>query len=393
MKKTSLVLVAAVLFLCIAIIIYLYIASVTTVPAEKYATYFSYTPEEFATLQGLSSRQEIGTLTVYQWDQIAFDLMSKNTTKETFTEEPSKVYAYLAMAQREFYVLSFQTSGKNAGTFDYLSKDVLCLFFENDCASIVTYSEKDLYSEAISKLILKKIQERRAEDAAGLKPYILKEGQQYWSGTGAPLVGPTNGHSLGWFIDSGSQFRAVPPPEVGSDELNQQLRTTQNARRASTKEQREAVVSWAGVPGTKTPPGQLLDLGDTYMMEHQVPIGKMLHVRSVLALAVADATTSVFDSKYTYQLKRPFMLDSELITIMPTPNHPSYPSGHSTLSKAATTVLAFYFPEDAQYWNEKATEAGMSRVWGGIHFMIDHESGAKMGEQVGILATQKSEEL
>lgn len=236
-----------------------------------------------------------------------------------------------------------------------------------------------------------KIGIRIAQDNSSLTPYTLQVGEQYWSGGSAPLIGPTNGRSLGWFVESGAQFKAAEPPAYDSQMFKEELRGTQVALANATKEEREAVVFWAGVPGTKTPPGQLLELADSYMEEHQVPLGKMLTVRSVVALAVADAVTSVFDSKYTYQVRRPFMMDPTLITIMPTPNHPSYPSGHSTLSKAATTVLRHYFPADTEYFDAQALEAGMSRVWGGIHYMMDHESGARMGEQVGTLAIEKTE--
>ncbi len=354
------------------------------------ATYFTYAEEELQPIRALKSSQMITTDDVYFWDQIAFILMSKNTLKETFTEEPSKVYAYLAVAQRDFYDLSIRMGRKNTGSFEYLSKDVLCLFFMDDCVSIVVRGENDAYGEAVSELIMTKIRARMEEEKAKLTPYPMMEGEQYWNGGTAPLIGPTNGHSLGWFIKSGAEFRAPQPIAYDSEAFKAELQGTLKALSNANQEQREAVVYWAGVPGTKTPPGQLLELADSYMEEHEIPLGKMLLVRSVVALAVADAVTSVFDSKYTYLVKRPFMMDPTLFTIMPTPNHPSYPSGHSTLSKAATTVLKHYFPEDTEFWDAKAVEAGMSRVWGGIHYMMDHDSGVEMGKRVGEIAIEKS---
>jgi membrane-associated phospholipid phosphatase len=77
------------------------------------------------------------------------------------------------------------------------------------------------------------------------------------------------------------------------------------------------------------------------------------------------------------------MLNPNLYTVMPTPNHPSYPAGHSGISAAAATILSYYFPENKEDWWKKANEASLSRVWGGIHFPIDAREGLVLGEKVG----------
>jgi membrane-associated phospholipid phosphatase len=97
---------------------------------------------------------------------------------------------------------------------------------------------------------------------------------------------------------------------------------------------------------------------------------------------MADAVIAVFDSKYTYQKKRPFMLDPTIKTVMPTPNHPSYPAGHGTISGSAATVLAHYFPANTTEWARLGQEASISRSWAGIHFTIDNSVGYSLGESV-----------
>ena len=321
--------------------------------------------------------------------QYQFDLVARNTLQKDFTEETSKVYAYLAVAQRDFAFLSYNHTGKFEGNSDPMTKQLFCTLKLAGCESVVIQGTTDKYSDALATIVLAKVTARIAEDTAGLKSYPILTGTQYWNGP-QPSIGITNGNSKGWFITKGDEFRASPPPAFDSPEFKQQLQITEDALHNATPEQKHATVFWAGGPGTKTPPGQLLDLGDTYMKEKNVPLPKAFFVRSVLALAVADAVTAVFDSKYTYFIKRPFMMDSSIITIMPTPNHPSYPAGHSTLSTAGATVLAHYFPEDTDMWKAKAQEAGMSRIWGGIHYMMDHEAGVTIGTQVGTAAVQAS---
>ncbi len=349
--------------------------------------YFTYTPEEIQTFKNLSSYRAITVDDVYAFDQVAFDLVAKYTKHKEFATEVSKIYAYLALAQREVAFLSYNAKGAFEGSVNPVSKKVLCIFFQADCASISSYGEEDEYVQAIDVLVMSKIEKRIAEDAAGLKAYPIKAGKEYWDGS-QPSVGLTEGKSKGWFIASGDQFRVPPPPAFESKEFKDQLVITREALKNATLEQKRATVFWAGGPGTKTPPGQLLSLGDEYMQTKNIPLSKVLLVRSVLTAAVADAVTAVFDSKYTYLVKRPFMMDPSLITIMPTPNHPSYPAGHSTLSAAGTTVLEHYFPEDKKMWQEKAYEAGMSRIWGGIHYMMDHEAGVTLGRKVAESAIQ-----
>jgi membrane-associated phospholipid phosphatase len=65
-----------------------------------------------------------------------------------------------------------------------------------------------------------------------------------------------------------------------------------------------------------------------------------------------------------------------------TPSFPSYPSGHSTTSSAAATVLARFFPEGAARLAAMAREAGESRIYGGIHFPSDNTAGLALGRRV-----------
>ncbi len=353
-------------------------------------TYFTYTQEETDRLTKKSSNQVLDFDDVKRFDDIAYQLISKNTQNQTFTEATSKVYAYLAMAERDFAFLSYNTSGEFMGSFDSLAKKTLCMFFPSDCELILTRDEPDAYSNEIESIVFLKIRDRMNKEAPRLKGYELKIGGGYWNGP-QPSVGIRAGNNAGWFISSGSQFRLPPPPAYDSKEFKDQLDiTVQRLKDASAKE-KLATVSWAGGPGTNTMPGHMLEFGTEYLLGKKIAFTQFLLVRSVLAGAVADAETAAFDSKYAYQVKRPFIMDSTLKSIMPTPNHPSYPSGHSTLSAAGTSVLIHFFPEDRELLEAVAEEAGMSRVWGGIHYMMDHETGRTLGKGVGEEAIKKTQ--
>jgi hypothetical protein len=349
---------------------------------EKRATYFSYTNEEIAPLLRSNSTKEISTDEIYKWDRLAFDLVSKGTLVSGFDPNTSKLYAYLAVAQRDVAALSFNTKGRFAGSLAPISKEVLCIFVPEECSRINIEEDRDEYSDKLSEIVSAKVRARIAEDNLRLKPYPKKIGREYWDGP-EPQIGLADGSSKTWLIRSGDQFRVLPPPAFGSEEFRAELLKTKKALKDLTEEQKRAVVFWAGGPGTMTTPGIWLKLADDFMRENAVSVEKVLRVRQALTMALADGTIAVFDSKYTYWTRRPFMMDSSVVTIMPTPNHPSYPAGHSVLSAASATILAHYFPEKSEEWKARAEEGGISRVWGGIHYPMDNLQGNQLGEKVG----------
>ena len=85
-----------------------------------------------------------------------------------------------------------------------------------------------------------------------------------------------------------------------------------------------------------------------------------------------------------------------------TPPFPTYPSGHSTGSSAAATVLTAllgeqsftdtagefegYAPRSFPSFAAAAEEASISRLYGGIHFPMDLEAGKLQGECIGSVA-------
>jgi membrane-associated phospholipid phosphatase len=70
-----------------------------------------------------------------------------------------------------------------------------------------------------------------------------------------------------------------------------------------------------------------------------------------VGVAVADAFISCWHEKYRYDLVRPLtyvrrLIDPKWEPLLITPPFPEYPSGHSTQSAAAATVLAAFFGKD-----------------------------------------------
>jgi membrane-associated phospholipid phosphatase len=71
-----------------------------------------------------------------------------------------------------------------------------------------------------------------------------------------------------------------------------------------------------------------------------------------------------------------------------TPRHPACPSGHSTFS-AASGVLAYIFPEEAEQFRCLANNIGTARLWAGVHWRTDHAAGQRVGAAVAELVIRQ----
>lgn len=84
-----------------------------------------------------------------------------------------------------------------------------------------------------------------------------------------------------------------------------------------------------------------------------------------------------------------FKLDGSPVTTPPTfpgtPRHPSYPSGHSAVAGAACELLSLYFVTYRSEFDNLADNAGLARMWAGIHYRADHEFGVAIGRAIGKL--------
>lgn len=345
-------------------------------------TFFSYSTQELAPLSALSSRQEIIVSDLYTWDEKAFERIINTKSLDV---DAAKFYTYLAIAERDFAHLSYNQRGAFSGNLSIIARRVFCEFFPTDCSIIFISGTEDEYSRKLAEIVMAKITGRITADEAQVHPYPAKVGSEFWDGK-EPMIGRTTGSWLPWTLERGDQFRVSTSLALNSAAFKEQLTITERSLKNISLEQRRAVVFWAGGPGTKTPPGIWLNILDEYLKDKQISIETALNARAALSAAMMDAFIGCFDSKYTYWVRRPFMVNRTIQTVMPTPNHPSYPAGHACVSGAAKTVLSYFFPEDEEYWQTQAGEAANSRVWGGIHYSIDNQAGLELGERVGKVA-------
>jgi membrane-associated phospholipid phosphatase len=95
-----------------------------------------------------------------------------------------------------------------------------------------------------------------------------------------------------------------------------------------------------------------------------------------------DAGIGCWEAKFHYFNPRPSQLDQTIKTQIGLPNFPSYTSGHSTFSAAAASVLSYLFPNGTDSFAAMRDEAGISRLYGGIHYPSDISAGKEHGQRI-----------
>jgi hypothetical protein len=93
------------------------------------------------------------------------------------------------------------------------------------------------------------------------------------------------------------------------------------------------------------------------------------------------------------------VIDKNWKSFITTPNHPEYPSAHSSFSAPGAIVMTTEFGDNYAFtdnsynflslparnyrsFSHAATEAGESRVFGGIHYRFSLAAGSKLGSAV-----------
>src|SRR4030095_8153413 len=88
-------------------------------------------------------------------------------------------------------------------------------------------------------------------------------------------------------------------------------------------------------------------------------------------VAIYDATLVAWKAKYQYNRQRPFEIDRSITTLVSSPSTPAYPSEHSVTAAAAATVLAYFFPENADSILTLGKQDAQSRIYAGPPYPSD----------------------
>jgi hypothetical protein len=285
------------------------------------------------------------------------------------------------------------------------------------------------WGETVAAMILKRAATDNYKKTRGMPRYSVFKEATTWQQTPpdyADAVEPNWRLIQPLLLDSASQFAPPPPPTfslIASTLYHKELMDVYHVSKQLTPEQDSIAIYWDDNPFVTKHTGHL-----TYANKKTTPVGHWMGIIAITcrlqktnpkqtakayalaAAAIFDGFISCWDEKYRSKTKRPVTIirehiESEWNPLLQTPPFPEYTSGHSVISAAAAKVLTkqlgdnivFTDTTEIQYLGMKRTfksiqaaadEAGISRLYGGIHYISAIEQGKKQGNKVGELYIQ-----
>jgi hypothetical protein len=160
-----------------------------------------------------------------------------------------------------------------------------------------------------------------------------------------------------------------------------------------------------------SPGAHWIGITDIACKKAKADFSKTMLVTTSVAIGLMDGFMACWDEKYRSNRIRPETvirkyIDPNWKPFLQTPPFPEYLSGHSVVSSSSAVILTHYFGDHFAYtdtveerfglkartfksFKDAARESGMSRFYGGIHFMDAVENGWIQGEKVGDLVVEK----
>ena len=228
-------------------------------------------------------------------------------------------------------------------------------------------------------------------------------------------------------LDSSNQFPPAPPPPFSTDKNSECYKNALEVYNINNedKENKIAIANfWDCNPyvmhqqghlmfATKkiTPGGHWMGIVGQVCRQDNRDMMETAEAYVLTSLALFDGFISCWDEKYRSNVCRPETyinqyIDPDWVPALQTPPFPEHTSGHSVISTASSLVLTHLFGENFAFvdsteipygmptrsfysFKEAASEAAVSRHYGGIHFRPGIEYGIEQGRKVGehVLAT------
>jgi hypothetical protein len=184
-------------------------------------------------------------------------------------------------------------------------------------------------------------------------------------------------------------LRPGPPPSTSGD-LKKETDEIHQIGENLTREQIAIAHFWADGISTPTPPGHWNAIAADDFIKQQFSEVRWARNLALLNMSMMDAVIVCWDTKYLYFNPRPSQMNTLITTTTGVPNFPSYISGHSTFSGAASTILGHIIPSRAVDYQAMAKEASISRMYGCIHYRSDCETGLVVGSNIGAFAVNRA---
>lgn len=230
-----------------------------------------------------------------------------------------------------------------------------------------------------------------------------------------------------WAIPSAQHFLSPAFPDPASPEFAREYAMVKELGAAHsptrTDDQTEIAFYWEDGPWGVTPPGHFAVIAMQIFQRFNMPLIDQARAMALTSMAMADAAIATWHSKYTHDIIRPetairyraakfhnanpaVVADRNWKSLIPTPPFPAYTSGHSAFGAASLKMIANIIGRDRISFSKKAAdtviwpdhlsnvtrhwtslsaaadENGMSRIYGGVHWMADNVEGLRAGNNI-----------
>jgi len=314
-----------------------------------------------------------------------------------------------AAAAAAYTILSSQYPAKEA-TFSSLYQEQLARLTNNPGSK----QRGIRFGEDVAQAILQWREDDGSAEAASV-PYPDGTELGKWRRTSMmPPMLPGWGDVEPFAMTSGDQFRLMGPPPLDSYEYARDYNEVKTIGEVDspirTEEQTTIARFWvSGIP-------RMWNLVARNLVEaNQYDLLESARLLALLNVTMADANIVGWDMKYHYGYWRPVTAiqygdvdgndgttgEAGWTSLIPAPAFPEYVSGHSTACGSAASLLAEFTGADAfaftlaseanpalpprtfnGFW-QAAREAGISRIYGGIHFNFSNVEGLEAGRSLG----------
>ena len=287
------------------------------------------------------------------------------------------------------------------------------------------------YSNVVAKHIMKWSKTDHYAQTRSASKYTVTKKDGLWIPTPpmySQALEPHWGEIRPLVLDSASQAAPPPPPLFDMKDKNSQfykdVLDVKSIGANLTAEQKHIADFWDdnafklnvvghATFGTKkfSPGGHWMNIVGIASATCKADFSSTVCAYTETSIALFDAFINCWYFKYKYNLVRPETiitkyLDPDWKTYIQTPSFPEYVSGHAVISAAAAEILTDHFGDNFAYrdtsesefgiaprnfrsFREAAKEAGISRVYGGIHYKNSCLIGTQEGRQVGQLVLNK----
>jgi hypothetical protein len=233
-------------------------------------------------------------------------------------------------------------------------------------------------------------------------------------------------------LDSASQFKPVPAFPFSLDKNSNFFKQVQEVYDISKKmkkagdecEEIKMAQFWDCNPYVSVSQGHMMFakkkispgahwIGITKIAckKSKADFNKTVFAYTKTSIGIFEAFISCWDEKYRSNVIRPETvinqhIDEDWKPVLQTPPFPEYTSGHSVVSKSASTILTSIFGDNFEFndtselpfglptrkfksFEAASTEAGFSRFYGGIHYRAAIENGMVQGTNIGTFVNKK----